>query len=448
MSRQKTGLATLGALLSALILFGSSPAWAEEVDLAQASALIKAGKAKEAYDLLVPYETENAGTPEFDYLLGLSAVDSGNAVRGIFALERALAVEPNHAGARAAIARAHFLLGENESARLEFQNILKQNPPEDAIQSINRYMSVIDRALGDATSFNAYLEATMGHDSNINGAPNAQTVVVNFGGLPLPVTLSGAAAEKSDNFLTLGGGIGFNHPLNKTWSVFGNASGTQRTNWSSNMFETGTLDFNLGLRHKLGPDNVTVAMQDGNFYLDDERYRHAYGVAAQWQHDLNDRNQLSLFGQALRLHYPSADIRDADRRLVGAGFGHAFYGDLSPVVFMNAYIGEEDERESDRPDMGHNFHGVRTGGQITWNPKTVLFATANYEQRNYGGIKPFFTESQRDHQYELSIGARYLPIAAWQIKPQLSYVKNDSNIPITDYDRWMLSVTFRHEFAW
>ena len=45
MPRQKTSLAVIGALLSALILFASGPAWADGVDLAQASALIKAGTA-------------------------------------------------------------------------------------------------------------------------------------------------------------------------------------------------------------------------------------------------------------------------------------------------------------------------------------------------------------------------------------------------------------------
>jgi hypothetical protein len=27
-------------------------------------------------------------------------------------------------------------------------------------------------------------------------------------------------------------------------------------------------------------------------------------------------------------------------------------------------------------------------------------------------------------------------------------LNNDSNIPITDYDRWMVSVSFRHDFEW
>jgi len=448
MPRTNTRLAAIGLLLLTLFLASPSLSWAGNIDLSQAESLIRAGKAAEAYTLLAPHETELAGEVEFDYLLGLSAIESGNAVRGIFALERALAVEPNHAGARAAIARAHFMLGENDAAREEFQNILDQNPPENAIDSINRYMSAIDRAMGNATRFNAYLEATWGHDSNINGAPSAQTLFVNFNGLPLPVTLSGDTAEDSDNFMALGGGASFNYPVTRTLSLFGGVSGTQRHNWSNDIFDTSNIDFNLGVSHKLGPNMVSVALQDGTFRLDGERYRHSYGVAGQWQHNFDDRNQVSLFGQALRLDYPSTEIRNADRRLVGLGFAHAFMGDLSPILFVNAYAGEEDERASDRPDMGHDFYGIRTGGQISWNPKTVLFATANYENRDYGGIKPFFTRSQEDRQYEFSIGARFLPIPLWQIKPQLSYLNNDSSIPITDYDRWMVSVTFRHDFEW
>lgn len=448
MLHPKIKLIAVAAIISVLMSLNPSVSFAADDTVSQASSLIRAGKAKEAYELLQPMESDRAGDPEFDYLLGISAIDSGNANRGIFALERVLAVNPNDAAARVAIARAHFMLGENESARQEFKNILDQSPPEDAITAINRYMSAIDRALGDTTRFGAYLEATWGHDSNINGAPTAQTVVVSFSGIPLPVTLSGTTAKKSDNFVTIGGGANFNYPINKTISLFGSISGNNRINWSSGIFETSSRDINLGLSHKLGPNTVTVALQDGMFGLDGDTFRHSYGVAAQWQHNLDDHNQISAFGQALRLSYPTAHIRDADRGLIGLGYGHAFSGDLSPVLFLNGYVGKEDARASDRPDMGNNFYGIRTGGQITWNPKTVLFATANYENRDYGGIKPFFTESQLDHQYEFSIGARYLPIPLWQIKPQLSYLTNNSNIPITDYDRWMLSVTFRHDFEW
>jgi len=448
MLRHRAKFIAASTIMTALMLLNSSVSHAADDEVSQAMALVNSGKAKEAYELLLPLEAERSGNLDFDYALGLAAIESGNANRGIFALERVLAVNPDHAAARVAIARAHFMLGENESAREEFKNILDQNPPQEATKAINQYMSAINRALGDTSRFNAYLEATWGHDSNINGAPSAQTVTASFAGLPLKVPLSGVTAEKSDNFITVGGGVNFTYPFNKTWSLFGGISGNNRTNWSSGIFETSAIDLNLGISHKLGPNTTTVALQHGSFSLDDETYRRSYGVAAQWQHNLDDHNQFSAFGQLLRLTYPSEHVRDADRGLIGAGFGHAFSGDLSPVLFFNGYIGKEDERDSEHPDMGHDFYGIRTGGQISWNPKTVLFATANYENRDYGGIKPFFTKSQRDNQYEFTIGGRYLPTPLWQIKPQLSYLTNNSNIAITDYDRWMLSVTFRHDFEW
>lgn len=448
MLHPKTKLIAVAAIISALTTLNPGVSLAADDTVSQAASLVRAGKNKEAYELLQPLESEHAGDPEFDYLLGIAAIESGNAHRGIFALERVLAVNPDHAAARVAIARAHFMLGENESARQEFKNILDQHPPEDAITAINRYMSAIDRALGNTARFGAYLEATWGHDSNINGAPTAQTVIVNFSGIPLPVTLSGTTARKSDNFVTAGGGANFNYPINKNLSLFGSVSGNHRINWSSGMFETGSRDVNLGLSHKLGPNTVTVALQDGVFSLDGDTYRHSYGFIAQAQHNLDDHNQISAFGQALRLSYPTAHVQDTDRGLIGVGYGHAFSGDLSPVLFLNGYVGKEEARTDNRPDMGNDFYGIRTGGQITWNPKTVLFAAANYENRDYGGVKPFFTKSQLDHQYEFSIGARYLPIPLWQIKPQLSYLTNNSNLPITDYDRWMFSVTLRHDFAW
>jgi len=447
-SSRRAHVIAIGALLAVLLALVPGISCAGDAIVVQADELLRAGRADEAYRLLEPLESERAGDQEFDYLLGLAAVDSGHAGRGMFALERVLAVNPNHPQARAEIARAHFMLGEHESARQEFNNALDRHPPEAAIATINRYMSAIDRALGETTRFGAFLELTWGRDSNINGAPSAQSFTANIGGMPLPVTLTGNAAEKSDTFVNMSGGANFQHPLNKNLTLFGGVMGNNRVNWSSGMFETSSLDFNLGLRRALGPNTITAVLQDGTFDLDGAAYRRAYGVTAQWQHDLDDRNQVNVYGQATRLKYPSAAMRDADRKLLGVGYGHAFLGDLSPVIFMSAYAGSEDERSSGHPDLGHRLHGLKAGGQVTWNPKTVLFASAGYERRDYGGTKPFFTESQQDRQYDVAIGARYLPMARWQIKPQLSYLVNNSNIPITDYDRLMLSITFRHDFEW
>ena len=58
-----------------------------------------------AYLLLEPLESERAGDIDYDYLLGVAAVESGNITRGAFALERVLALDPAHQDARAEIDR-------------------------------------------------------------------------------------------------------------------------------------------------------------------------------------------------------------------------------------------------------------------------------------------------------------------------------------------------------
>ena len=164
---------------AAWLLMGEGVALAQDTDvLHKASQLISKRDYAAAYGLLEPVESDHSGNPEYDMLFGLAAIDSGHVTRGVFALERVLALQPDNANARAQIARAYFLLGEQDAARAEFRNVLNQQPPEDISKVINRYMSAIDKAQGLKTSYSAYLEGTVGHDSNVNSATTAASVAV------------------------------------------------------------------------------------------------------------------------------------------------------------------------------------------------------------------------------------------------------------------------------
>ncbi len=63
---------------------------------------------------------------------------------------------------------------------------------------------------------------------------------------------------------------------------------------------------------------------------------------AQWQHDFDSRNQVSLFGQYSFLEYPEQKIRNANRYVGGAGYAHAF-GRGALVTYLGAYGGQEAE---------------------------------------------------------------------------------------------------------
>ena len=79
-------------LASALTGVLNSAAWAADAALLNSARnLISAGEAREAFNLLAQHEKAEAGTYDFDYLYGLSALEAGMPQLAIFALERALA---------------------------------------------------------------------------------------------------------------------------------------------------------------------------------------------------------------------------------------------------------------------------------------------------------------------------------------------------------------------
>ena len=49
------------------------------------------------------------------------------ATSGAFALERVLALNPSHKDARVEMTKTHFMLGETEVSRAEFNSVLQQN---------------------------------------------------------------------------------------------------------------------------------------------------------------------------------------------------------------------------------------------------------------------------------------------------------------------------------
>ena len=94
------------AIVALATIFASLPALADPQALERARGLLASGNPKQAYAELAPLQDKLLGQPEFDYLLGVSALDSGRVEEAVIAFERVLALFPNHAGAQMDLARA------------------------------------------------------------------------------------------------------------------------------------------------------------------------------------------------------------------------------------------------------------------------------------------------------------------------------------------------------
>ncbi len=410
-----------------------------------AKALLDKGDAKAAYALLEPLEGQRAGDPDYDFLLGLAALEIGKNTNAVFALERVLAVNPNHVRARAEIARAYAALGETKTAKQEFETVKKQGVPPEVAVTIDRLLSAIERVEDQGrTTVRGYVEGTIGHDTNVNSATSDRNVAVPaFGGAIL--TLTPGSVRRSDTYSSVGGGLSLRHPLGGEWALTAGLNGNKRMNSEVDVFDTGSADAHVGVVRTYGKDIFSAALQYSQFWVDNNRYREAAGFTAQWQHNYNARNQASLYVQYSDLRYMSQEQRNADRFVIGANFAHALPG-FKTVFYGGAYVGDEPTRKDGFEHLGHTLYGARVGAQHEFHRDAKVFANLGYENRRYGGEDPFFLRKRVDNQWNLGAGVVWTPAKFWRVTPQFQYTHSNSNVALNDYRREVVSVTVRREF--
>ena len=429
-----------------LVCFASVAMAADEI-LLKAKALLDGNEPQAAYKLLAPLQAERAGDPQYDYLLGVAALEVGRNTEAVFALERVLAMQPNNGPARAQIARAYFNLRETAAAKREFETVKNQPLPANIKSTIDSYLDTIDRVSeGERFSARFFLEFQAGWDSNVNSATTLDQVAIPAFGNSV-FTLAPGATELHDGFISTAAGVSIRNPLSNGYAVIGGVSGTVRLNFQQTDFDTTYLDGYLGLVKRFGRETLSVVAQ-ANMYLVDvynADYRDALGATVQWTHDFDARNQLTAYLQYASLSFPEQTPRDANRTIGGVGYAHAFRGgDLTGYVGL--YGGAEQAKDGSFDYLGNRILGLRFGGQKGLNERTSLFLTAAFEKRSYQGTDPFFNVIREDRQYGVGLGINYLLPKDWRLSPQVTWLGNYSNIDLNQYNRWQAFVALRRDW--
>lgn len=436
-------------LLAFCFCFAASLALAAGPDLDQADALMKQGKAAEAYALLAPFEFEQSGNIKFDYLLGIAALDSGKPDKATLAFERVLAVDPNFAGARVDMGRAYFQLGDYTRAKTEFEAVLTQNPPPAAKATVDNYLAAIEKQeSAKKTRTTGYIEAVAGHDSNVNFATSQNQIAVPALG-NLIFTLNAAAVKAPDDYLGYAFGGEVNHQINPGLSVYAGADVRSRSNNTLDRFDSTSFDARAGIAVGESANVFRFGVVGGRYELDGKGNRDSEGVSAEWRHLIDTANQFSAFAQYSRYRFePTIGVNNFDQTVGGVNWLQ-IVNDGKGMIATTLLTGTE--RAPLRADGGKRFSGLRVGGQMQIGEKTELFAGlgmqySKYELVNAAFSSPALAVTRDDKQFDANVGLNWHLDKAWTLRPQISYLRNNSNIIIYKHDRTDVSVTIRRDF--
>lgn len=429
-----------------LLAANSAQALAADPDLAQAQALMDAGRAADAYALLAPHEDAHAGNVRFDYLLGVAALDSGRSDKATLAFERVLALEPNFAGARLDMARAYYQLGDLSRAKAEFETVKQQNPPEAGRITIERYLDAIaQREKAKQTVLTAYTEITLGRDSNVNNSTSQSQIGVPALG-NLVFTLNPSNVKQGDRYSLLAAGADIAHEFSPGYALFGGASGRYRTNTAVDQFDYKSAEGHGGMAISSQSLLFKATLSAERFYLDQAVNRNSAGLSADLRYQLNPVNFANVFGQysSHRFQTQALQVNDFEQALLGAGWQRLF-DDGRSMLSANLFTGRE-RAVNGRADGDKDMLGLRLGGQLNLHADVDLFASVGWQQGEYKQENVAFQTTRQDRLVDAVAGVVWRFDKAWSLRPQVLNIQNHSNIAIYPYKRTDYSVTLRYDF--
>lgn len=413
--------------------------------LGQAEALLAQRDAQRAFELLDPYEAVRAGDPAFDTLMGRAAFAAGQFSRAVLAWERVVAVQPDNAAAAWELGRALHAVGDRRGAAAVSERVRTDGVPVDAALSIDQFLVSHDRRGHDGGStWKGYVEFALGRDSNVNAGPGPDAPTLSPPGTPAWTLAPGAEAQRA-SYAQVQGNLRGRHVLDARWSLIGSATAELRGHaGAGDAYDSTQLDATAGVAYRWERHDWMLSAQGATYRLDGSTLRNIGGALAQWIYRIDGYRHWDTFVQVQGLRYPAQSLRDARRTVGGASYVQVLR--TGSLFYAGLYAGRESPRADNLEHLQHDLTGVRAGLQWALSAQWAAFAHLNHERRSYGGADPFFGVVRRDRQTQWALGLSWLPAPGWRVTPQWAQTRNASNVPITDYDRRLFSVTVRREF--
>ena len=449
-----TGPVLLGSLLLSTSVLANPALYRD------ARQLLEASNPKQALMILIAEQDKLAGNPEFDYLLGVAALDSGKTDDAIIAFERVLQVEPNNAGARLDLARAYFNHGAMDLAQANFLELKASNPPPAAMIAIEKYLAAIRaRRTQRANVFSAWGETAIGYDSNITGVPADFTSAVQSAFNLAGVNPTGNSIKRKAPYLAAAVGADYTHALTTSWAAFIGGEARGRAYRREGDFNSVSGEARAGALWTTGPQQLRLTAGYNRFNQEGlapgepkpTNDRSTALVAADYRYALNERQQWSVGLTGSRVKFLTNNIEDFDAATVTAGFVQAFERKGSPVLQVTSFYSRDEavrKLADGVSDKSKRVAGARGYFQYSLTDNLAWFNGLGFSMRRDESAFARATaiEFGRDRLADLTLGV------TWRFQPKCSMraqwfaSRNDSNIAIYDFTRHEVSSTIRCDF--
>jgi tetratricopeptide (TPR) repeat protein len=432
--------------------------------LRQAQTLIEDNKPEQAYALLAPLESELAGEPEYDYLLGVSALNSGKPSLAVFAFERVEATDPQYRNIGLWLAIAYYRSGNLERAKPAFEAVVQQSSDAETRRKAQAYLDNLQRAEAENKNRPALLgklDLGIGYDSNItNSSLSSFTATQLASALPAPSSNRGAMETIAN--LAVEGRV----PISRHYAFL--SAEDQKRDYlgkefmSSDMLTTrGGMNFenSAGDTYRLSVWQRNFRQQGTLFAINGISNDYDIGGGeANARLKLSPQSYVGYVFQYNQIRFRTNSPDNTDQGMASMNFTHVFQSRGSPVVYLGyalLYNQAVQSKASYNPAYGDGTTVASRAtqfisGYFQYSVRSdvdIVSTDYVYFRRDIGAFaRDASVAYGRDRTTYLSLGVNWRFEPKWSLRGLLARTANRSNIAIYSYNKTEGLVLLRRDF--
>jgi tetratricopeptide (TPR) repeat protein len=426
-----------------------SPEQTQAARMDALSVLIKRQQYPQAYELATRMLTDNEGLPKFDFQYGMAAVESGHYDQALFAFERLVLSFPNQPRYRLELARTHFYLRNLVRAEVEFNNVLKQNPPEPVKKNVMIFIDrIADLKRSVESKFMFVLDVGGGYDSNINSATSEKIlpstelneVLATFG----DIELNDASRETGSAYWSALAHMAYISPLTKTSAFDLRLVTSTRSNSETPIYDLTTAMGELGYSFYTGPVKWRGAGRYQYIQLDGEELLNSQSALGQANWMLSKGSSIGFGINYGMSSYPEDADGDITQQQFNLSYASAPKKDNWKLTLI---FGTDSADKSSNEHSGKTYQGFTYQSSSFTSQRSNRYWLFSVLSSEYDAINSaLYSKLRKDQNATLGIGWRYNFSSHFSFRNDYSFTYNDSSLEANTYQRAKAEVGLTYSF--
>ena len=207
------------------------------------------------------------------------------------------------------------------------------------------------------------------------------------------------------------------------------------------------------LTQSLPSGSQSIGVRGRASYRGDPGYRQDYGIFVNRAFDPNPENRIALEAELRTRQYPS-DLKERSRDIgqLWLSWTRALLdGRASLTLRLN---GGQEWATHDRPDGDNAFYGAEFNWSMDFNDALGAFLFGLWERNDYADDRfqldeedlPVGSYTRSDDIYELGGGLTYAFAPGWSVRPEVLWLRDESNTLWGNYSSTELWLMVRKSF--